>query len=245
MSDNVRGNMKPVKKLSVIDQVVSSIQDLITSKGLSVGSRLPSELDLCETLSVSRSTVREAYKILQTMGYVELKRGKGAFVRAEEPHDYATIKNWLEASASTVEEYTEVRGALESLAIKMAIKNGSSDEIRVLEEINIRFTEACSKHNVAELVKLDEQFHSQIVLMTRNRLLISLNDLVSAEFKKYREMSLSLEKNAKSAVGPHQGIVEALKNRDVSKGIDAVLNHLHLVVTDMHAVIDDKSEDRR
>ena len=93
--------MKPVKKLSVIDQVVNSIQDLISSKGLTVGSRLPSELALCETLSVSRSTVREAYKILQTMGYVELKRGKGAFVRNTGPHDYESIKNWFMASAST------------------------------------------------------------------------------------------------------------------------------------------------
>lgn len=234
--------MKPVKKLSVIDQVVNSIQDLISSKGLTVGSRLPSELALCETLSVSRSTVREAYKILQTMGYVELKRGKGAFVRNTGPHDYESIKNWFMASASTVEEFTEVRGALESLAIRMAIKNGSSEEIDGLETINKKFMTAFSTHDVAELVNLDELFHAQIISMTRNRLLISLNSLVSAEFKKYREMSLSLERNAKSAIGAHHNIVEAIKTRDESRGIAEVMHHLHLVVADMRAVIEDEAK---
>ncbi|MGH0054243.1 MAG: FadR/GntR family transcriptional regulator [Sphaerochaetaceae bacterium] len=229
--------MKPVQKMPIIDQVVDSIKNSITSGEIPVGARLPSELSLCETLSVSRSTIREAFKVLQTMGYVELKRGIGAFVRDNEPHDYETIRNWFKSSASKVEDFTQVRGALESLAIKMAVQRAKDIDIQKLEAINQKFIQAVEDHNVSELARLDEEFHSQIIAMTDNSLLISINNLVAAEFKKYRVMSFSVKANAVSAVKPHQRIVEALKKRDEVEGVNQLMHHLKLVVTDMNAVI--------
>ena len=233
--------MKPVQKVSIIDQVVDSIKNSITSGELAVGARLPSELNLCETLSVSRSTVREAFRVLQTLGYVELKRGRGAFVRDNEPHDYETIRNWFKSSASRVEDFTQVRGALESLAIKMAVHRAKDSEIRKLEAINNLFIQAVEDHNVSELARLDEEFHSQIISMTDNSLLISVNNLVAAEFRKYRVMSFSVKANALSAVEPHKHIVDALKRRDEVDGVNQLMHHLRLVVTDMRAVINEEA----
>jgi len=229
--------MQAVNKVSIIDQVVDTIKSSITSGEISVGARLPSELSLCDTLSVSRSTIREAFKVLQTMGYVELRRGKGAYVRDNDPHDFNTIRSWFKSIAPKLEDFTEVRGALETLAIRMAIQRCQDDEVKKLEETNFAFIQAVEEHNVSELARLDEQFHSQIVAMTKNSLLVSLNDIVAAEFKKYRVMSFSVKANAESAMVPHLKILEAIKKRDAIEGVKQVTNHLRLVVVDMKAVI--------
>lgn len=231
--------MLPINRVSVIDQVVDSLVASVTSGEFATGDKLPSELSLCETLSVSRSTIREALRVLQTMGYVELKRGRGAFVLDNEPHDFETIRNWFKASEAKVEEFAEARGALESLAIKKAIRRVTEKEIEELEKIDNDFRVAVKSHNVAELARLDEVFHSRLFSIAGNTLLTSLNNLIASEFKKYRIMSFSVKANAKSALEAHARILGAIKNRDEQDGVNQIRNHLDLVVTDMQAIIGD------
>ncbi|PKL11739.1 MAG: FadR family transcriptional regulator, partial [Spirochaetae bacterium HGW-Spirochaetae-8] len=70
--------MIPVQKVPITDQVVDKIKTSIIEGTFEESRKLPSEQSLCESLNVSRSTLREAFRVLQTKGFVELKPGRGA-----------------------------------------------------------------------------------------------------------------------------------------------------------------------
>jgi GntR family transcriptional repressor for pyruvate dehydrogenase complex len=229
--------MKAVKKIPVIDQVVENIRESITGGELSVGSKLPSEISLCGTLSVSRSTIREALRVLQTLGYVELKPGRGAFVRDTDPHDKETVRRWFKESAPKLEDLTEVRGALEFLAVRKAIENCTRAGIKGLFAIHASFIRAVDDFNVSDMSRYDEAFHKQIFSMSNNTLLINLYNIVAVQLQKYRVMSFSLKENGISAIKPHQKIAEAIKNRDAADAVSQMGKHLKLVISDMEKII--------
>ena len=71
--------MESVKRMPIVQQVVDKLKEYLFSGEIAVGDKLPVEKELCEQLGVGRGTVREAFRILEATGYVELRPGKGAF----------------------------------------------------------------------------------------------------------------------------------------------------------------------
>ena len=229
--------MKAVEKRSRTEQVVDSIRDSIIKGEFQIGAKLPSEDSLCNTLGVSRSTIREAFRVLQTMGYVELKPGRGAFAMNTNPRDLASIYRWFKVNTPKLEDFTEVRLVLEPLAIEMAIERANNREIQELKNINAVYHKAVRAGNTLEVSDLDESFHEQIFRMTKNSLLINLNKLITVEFRKYRLMSFTLAKNRQSAVVPHNKILDAICRRDKAAGIKQMKNHLKQVIIDMENMV--------
>ena len=76
-------SIMPIEKTDVYRMVFKSIAKLIDSNELKPGDRLPSERELCSLLNVSRTTVRQGIKVLESMGKVETRMGSGTFVTAE------------------------------------------------------------------------------------------------------------------------------------------------------------------
>ena len=74
--------LQPITKTRLSEAAIEQIKELIVSENLEPGSKLPSERDLVEALGVGRSSIREALRILEIMGLVEVLPGKGAFVKA-------------------------------------------------------------------------------------------------------------------------------------------------------------------
>jgi len=229
--------MKPLERRSIIDQVIDSIKDSIIKGDFKLGAKLPSEESFRETLGVGRSTIREAFKVLQTMGYVELKPGRGAFALSTNPRDLTSIYRWFKKSAPRLEDFTEVRMVLEVLAIKMAIDRASDGEIAKLKSINTSYHKIVKTGDTLEVSDLDESFHEQIFFMSKNPLLISLNKLIAGEFRKYRLMSLAIKRNRESAVRCHNMIMDAIRRRDKPEGIRQMENHLKQVIIDMEDMV--------
>ena len=119
--------MKEIQRISVADAVAESIKELICTGKYAVGQKLPTEAKFCEELHVSRTSVREAFRLLQAQGYVELRPGKGAFVA-----DFQTGQqvNWFEVDDAKYNDYMEVRVAIETLAVRLAVERATEAQIR-------------------------------------------------------------------------------------------------------------------
>ncbi|MFA6784551.1 MAG: FadR/GntR family transcriptional regulator [Sphaerochaeta sp.] len=230
--------MKEIKRIPVTTQVIDSIKESIINGSYSIGSKLPPEIKLCEMLNVSRSTVREAMRSLQAEGYVELVAGKGAFVRDNQSHDYDTVRTWFIESAPSLKDSTEVREALETLQIKMAVKRGTPEELEELKAIHQRFIEENKDNNVPALAALDEQFHTQICKMAHNPLLSKINILTAMELKKYRILSISVKSSSENTIREHELILHALEERDTQKASAYMLAHLGSSLSDINKVLD-------
>ena len=88
---------REIQRISVTDAVVDRLREMIENGEYKVGEKLSTETELCKMFKVSRTSVREALRVLQTMGYVEMLPGKGAFVsdfqhKAENWYDVENAK---------------------------------------------------------------------------------------------------------------------------------------------------------
>ena len=72
--------MKSIEKVSVVQLAETEIKKYILSEQVKIGDKLPSEKKFCEELGIARGSVREALRLLQAKGYLEISHGKGAVV---------------------------------------------------------------------------------------------------------------------------------------------------------------------
>ncbi len=226
--------MKEIQRISITDSVVDSIRELITSGEYIAGDKLPTEMTLCSNLKVSRTCVREALRVLQALGYVDMLPGKGAFVA--QPKTNEAEKNWYDVENPNFYDFMDVRMAIETLAIRLSVERATDKQIHNLDEIHSRFLEANELHNMNQLIMLDELFHKEIVSFTNNELLININKQVLNCFRAYRGDSFTNEQTYKNAVEPHSKILECFHSRDVQRAVNEMKNHLNITRRDMEEI---------
>lgn len=210
--------MKPLDKTTRTEMVVEKLKECITSGTFSVGDKFYTENEISNMLNVGRSTVREANRILQAIGYLEMKPGRGVFVaktREENPDN--SIVEWFKTHGLKVIDFMDVRMAIEPLAVKLAIERASDEDIKKLEAIHEQLKLAIDKGDSKELALIDCSFHNIIVESTYNELLINVNRKISDAFTKYREMAFSVRENIINALIPHENILNAIKSKNEKK----------------------------
>ena len=72
--------MKPIKRVPVVTQVVANMKELIAERDLKPGDKFPTEKEFSHMFGVGRSSIREALRVLQTKGVIEICPGKGAYI---------------------------------------------------------------------------------------------------------------------------------------------------------------------
>jgi DNA-binding FadR family transcriptional regulator len=119
------------------EDIAGQIKQAILSEQLNDGDRLPSERLLAEQFQVGRVTIREAMRMLETMGLVEIRKGStgGAFVRIGDPDTMASmIMDRLQLDGTTHEQMIEARVGIECAVIKSAIENATDEDLAVIEQ---------------------------------------------------------------------------------------------------------------
>ena len=223
--------MQPVKRFSVIEQVEGQIRELIKSGQYSPGEKLPTEKELCQRLNVGRGTVREAFRLLEAKGYVELKPGRGAF--AAVPTDEMGTIEWLVQNEEQLIDAIEIRRALEPMAARRMAEGGSPSGIAELEAIHRDFLSAVESDNAARVAELDEAFHTAITVGSGNRLLMSILQQVNQEIKTFRSKTFKVPQNIRNAVEPHSRILRTIQSGDMDGAEAAMRAHLDKVQEDL------------
>ena len=166
--------MKAIQRMSITDSVVADIKEMIMSGEYKIGEKLPTEMKLCDQMGVSRTCVREAIRVLQAIGYVEIRPGKGAFVaNYQKSTDNSSL--WYDVEGVKFYDFMEVRMAIETLSVRLAVERATDKQIRELREIHTSFVEATEKRDMLKMIMLDELFHTKIITFTNNQLLININ----------------------------------------------------------------------
>ncbi|MCB7318893.1 FadR/GntR family transcriptional regulator [Lacrimispora sp. 210928-DFI.3.58] len=225
--------METVKRIPVVQQVVEKIKEYLFSGDVSVGDKLPVEKELCQQLGVGRGTVREAFRMLEATGYVELRPGKGAFAARTSEVELGDILHWFAEHEVETRDFLEVRMAIEPLSVRLAIERCSDEDVAHLEQLHQKFITAVKSKDVSSIVIYDEKFHSSIVEFSKNHLLISISKQVEQHVKNFRSRTFYIPQNAENAIQPHQSILDAFKARDAKAGERNMQQHLELVAADL------------
>ena len=224
--------MKEIQRVSITDAVVSALQDMIESGEYKVGEKMPTEAELCGTLKVSRTSVREALRVLQAMEYVEIRPGKGAFVA-----DFRVRNNnWYDVEDAKFYDFMEVRQAIETLSVRLSVERATAQQVRELEGIHQNFKRANLEKDVSGLVRLDEMFHTKIIEYTDNQLLININQQLLESFRKYRNDSFMNSRVYQNAEEPHERILACFRSKDAAQAVLEMRRHLDITAKDMEII---------
>ena len=227
--------MKAIQRMSITDSVVADIKEMIMSGEYKIGEKLPTEMKLCDQMGVSRTCVREAIRVLQAIGYVEIRPGKGAFVaNYQKSTDNSSL--WYDVEGVKFYDFMEVRMAIETLSVRLAVERATDKQIRELREIHTSFVEATEKRDMLKMIMLDELFHTQIITFTNNQLLININKQLLERFRIYRGDSFTNKMVYKNAVEPHERILLCFEMRNPSSAVEEMRKHLNITTQDMELI---------
>lgn len=225
--------MEAVAKVSAVQQVEERLRQYIAGSEVNIGDKLPTEKQLCADLGVGRGTVREAIRLLQAKGFVEIRPGCGAFVLQKREAQKEDIVSWFHANEFGVKDLIDIRTAIEPLAVKLAIQRCSDEDIMKLQAVHERSVEAAEIKDTAILARCDEQFHTLICEFSRNKPLLDIVKKINSGLTVFRSKTFYIPHNIYNMIPAHAAILDAFLKRDVELGQTSMQMHLALVASDL------------
>ena len=214
--------LQAIKTDRLYVKVAAQLSQLVNDGLILPGSRLPSERELAEKLSVSRPTIREAMIALELSGIVEIRTGSGIYVTAKKP--FLAIED----KGIGPFEILEIRAIIESEACALAARHITDDQIAELKQAIAEMEEEEKRPDASE--KSDWKFHNIIASATQNSAistvvnwlweLRSKSDLSSAFASRLRAEGVH------PSIQDHKTIVAALEKRDEKKAKAAMQKHI-------------------
>jgi GntR family transcriptional regulator, transcriptional repressor for pyruvate dehydrogenase complex len=217
--------------------VASKILEYIRSNRLQPGDKLPTESEMGRQMAVSRTVVREAVKVLSTVGVVRSRRGSGVYVTDAQPHPFAStaIEFTVSAEPSDVEHLFEYRLMLEPLAAAQAAERITPKELRKLEALVREYDEAAHRADSLAFRDADMSFHLCIAEATRNPLVMTS----LAATRRLQNWAFDLEQGVSAVIPPsahaqlpvavseHRAIFDAIHHGDPERAASAMRQHLN------------------
>ena len=215
-----------VKKVRISETVVDQILDLIEDGRLKIGDQLPGERDLVNQLQVGRASVREALRILEAQGVIEVLPGKGTFVVGETAFEGDDgIVEWFKHHVSEELHYLEVRGVLDRQAASLAAQRASDTDLAAMSLLLDEAQASLKSSDLDKMVSLDKQFHISIAEATGNDMLSHLLSSIHEAMVNPRRSLIRIKGRAAISIQQHRAILDAIKARDPEAAARAVDLH--------------------
>ena len=217
-----------MKNKMLSQSVADNILTMITvEKRFSVGDKLPNELDLAEELNVSRTTLREAIRILVAYGVLEIQRGKGTYVTDNalgQPEDLEQLSN-IKVNAK---DLYEMRLIFEPEAAYYAAIIGTDAEIKRILDYGRRIEDEIRQDK--DRTKDEHAFHKAIAQATHNEFMNKLMPILYQAISKGVVLSTQSDRAISDTVNDHKMIMEFLEQRNAEGARNAMKIHI------MHAI---------
>ena len=212
----------------ISEVIVEQVRLLIRQGQLSAGDRLPSERELCERFGVSRVTVREALRVLEANGLVEIRVGArgGAFVTAPSSRLVGEgISDLITLASLTGVEVTEARMVFELGIVPLVCERATKEDIDALYEICDRSSAALEGD--AYPLELSAEWHTRYAQAAHNRavamLVESLHGPLIMSLERAREVA---PMHGRHGVEEHRQLVDAIAKGSVKKATQLMRTHL-------------------
>lgn len=201
----------PVRRQPLVKQVLDYLQQQITAGAFPVGSKLPPEPELMATLSVGRSTLREAMRVLAHMGLVDVRPGDGTYIRVPAPEAESLAQRLQRAR---VIEVYEVRHTLELECARLAALRRDEDDLAALRQALHKRRASLPPGNEEAFIDADLAFHIRIASATKNAVLADLYQaFISVNHESWVKASEALG-STEQGQSVHEQLAEAIARRD-------------------------------
>jgi len=181
------------------EDIAESIKTAIIKGKFKPGQKI-SEGELAESMGISRTPLREAFRKLENEGFIKIIPRKGAVV--------------VDIDAEEAINLYEIKSTLEGLAARLAAANMKEKDIGKLERVNEELKELIDKNDLESFYRMHTRFHEGFVKLCGNKRLIQMISNLNDHFNRFGIISLTLPGQFEKAIEQHEEIIKAYKSGD-------------------------------
>lgn len=222
--------MEKLPRVNLSEIIADKIhQDILDGK-LKPGDRLPPHDVLCERWGVSRVTLREALKKLDTKGLIEIHQGRGTYVR---DHNRDLIEKQFEFHSllgeKTILQLFEARKIIETALVDLATRRITENEIDSLDSILQDMAETVKEGDPLQFARFDFKFHKAIGSMAKNDVLLMMLEKIQFLIETQQREMFEYAHNAnplKSSFQDHRDIYRMMRERNAAGAAEKMYQHI-------------------
>jgi DNA-binding GntR family transcriptional regulator len=184
--------------LTLRERIVSTIRSAIVNGQLRPGTRI-AEPELAEKFGISRTPIREAFRQLETEGFISVIPRRGAIVAS--------------FSAQDVSNFYDLKMILEGYAARTATMLLSESDITRMETLNRQLEVASGKKDLRRVLELHNEFHDVFLRACGNEKLHQIVQNMVMQFQRFR-MILAMPGKVEGSIEQHVEIIDAFRKRD-------------------------------
>lgn len=218
-------NFKPIDNSSLVDKVEANLVGLLKERKLKVGDSIPKELELAETLGVSRTVIREALLRFRVMGLIESKKKKGAVITS--PDIFGVMSKSLNPyilDQETLKEIFEIRLVLEVGMADFIMERVTQQDIEELKEIVANEPTASENHTFQ--IEHEINFHGKLYDITNNTTLKKFQKMLLPVFDYVHSTGLLTKEVVVKKYVSHKGLVDIIEHGSAEMLRNGMRNHL-------------------
>ena len=228
--------IEPLKKTRLAEEIGDRIRLLILEGTFAPGLPLPSERALAQRFGVSRGSIRDALRMLETIGLLDTRHGQGTFVQElDVGRLVAPLASVLTYRHDLQAELMDVRRILEPAVARVAAARITADDLAALERI--LDTQRRKRKSGQSAILEDTAFHAVLARATSNRVLVSIMATLNDLLVESRALTLKQKGRPERSIKGHEAVIAALRRRDEDDAARAMLEHI-----DQIAVLLDQRE---
>jgi len=221
--------ISPINRQKLSAQIFHKLQEYLLEAKFKPGDRLPSERDLALALNVSRNSLREAFRVLEILGLIEIIPGSGTYIKQVNDTTILPLAMALSVENNSLQETMEVRIVLESYGAKMAAQKRSTEDLAQIQKA-LEEMQSSIINNMKNWLKADMRFHYLIVKSTNNSLLLRLYCTLTDSLFKAMDLAATTrfksKQEALDTLQEHITIFNHIKNQEIEMAEKTMFQHL-------------------
>ncbi len=230
---------RSAKKDKISSSIIQQIKSAILSGEVSPGEALPPEKDLVEQFGVSKHTLREALRTLESMGLITIKRGAGGGPVVSEV-DIETAResfaNFLHFKNVSLSDLSEVRILIEPYLARKAAESFTQQDLDNLNEFQEQCQKLYDQGKTLVGAKAEIGFHVYLAERTGNAVLLVILDFVNNLLTDLKQSINPGKQFAKDVLVAHQRIIDAITAKDGERASQYMLEHIREVESKLRAI---------
>lgn len=219
----------------LVNRLTMYFADEILEGRLKRGDQIESDRELAKKLNVGRSAVREALKVLDVLGMIDIRLGQGTYITSRETNFFSVPLSWsLFLDGAQVKSILQVRGALELRAVQLAAQCEDKNKLDKLTDIYYRMQKTFQEskdsdnlqHALQETLDADIEFHTCIAECSGNPIILSMLTTIRNFLKKVSGTGMVDAEQLQAVVEEHQKLYGAIISGNVEAATKTMMKHL-------------------
>jgi len=210
-------------------KIERTIEAAIREKKLPVGSKLPTEHEMCKSFGVSRTALREALRRLSARGLIRIQKGSGIYVseiRIEDAINSLNLYYDLKFDNNLLSQFIEVRSMFEPAIARLAARNRTDLNLEELSK-TLKDFENCDTDNTQLEADLDNKFHNSIAVSTQSPIVqITMEPIYMLLPRMRNYIYGNIEGEKENTLKSHKQLLKAIQDKNEQLAFDVTNKHL-------------------